>query len=187
MSRPSRRAMFFRLSLTGASISTTSRWTDDDLVHINVRRIEQAAALSCRQHGNRVIGAERAKVSTLERVDRDVYLRTRLRKFLTRVKSAAYFLADVEHRRFVAFAFANHDAPAHRHRLHHFTHRLDGDLIRVFSVALAHRARRGDCRRLTYAQEIERQLTLSPHVVMHLLSSPDLEVVCPEIRVSAEH
>src|SRR5712691_1368340 len=52
------------------------RWPDDDLVHVNIRRVQQTAALSRRQHGDRVVRAERAQVRAFQRIDGDVHLGT---------------------------------------------------------------------------------------------------------------
>ena len=47
---------------------------DDDLVHVDVGRVEQAAALGGGEHRDRVRGAGGAEVGALERIDRDVDL-----------------------------------------------------------------------------------------------------------------
>jgi len=84
-----------------------------------------------------------------------------------RYQSAADLRADVKHGRFVAFAFANHHAPAHRHRVHYFPHCLDSHMIGKLSVTLSHCSCCRDRRGLGYAQEIQRQLALCPQVVTH--------------------
>ena len=70
----------------------------------------------------------------------------------------ADLLADVEHRRLVALAFADDDGAVDRHGVHHPAHRLDGDLVGLVAVALAHRVRAGDGRLLDDAQELEREI-----------------------------
>ena len=67
-------------------------------------------------------------------------------------------LADVEHRRLVALAFADDDRAVDRHRVHHAAHRFDGDLIRPVAIALPHRVRAGDGRLFDDAQELEREI-----------------------------
>ena len=67
-------------------------------------------------------------------------------------------LADVEHRRFVALAFADDDGAVDRHRVHHLAHRLDGDLVGLVAVALAHRVRARDGRLLDDAEKFEREV-----------------------------
>ena len=66
--------MLRRFSATGAS-----RWThaarggaDHDLLHVDVGRVEQPAALGSGEHRDRAGAAGGAQVGALERVDRDV-------------------------------------------------------------------------------------------------------------------
>src|SRR5436309_3234623 len=80
------------------------------------------------------------------------------------------FFTDVQHWRFVTFAFSNNYAPAHRYGIHDLTHGLDSNLIGVFAIALAHCARGSNRRCLSHSQKIQRQLTLGPQLWRHLLS-----------------
>ena len=82
---------------------------DDDLVHVDVGRVQQAAALGGGQHRDGAGRAGGAQVGALERVDRDVDLERALDAALR-----AQLLADVEHRRLVALALADDDAAGHR-------------------------------------------------------------------------
>jgi len=91
-------------------------------------------------------------------------------------KAAADFFADVKHGRLVALAFTDHNATTHRYGIHRFTHRFDGNVIGILTIALAHRACRGDCRGFTNAEEIQRQFAICPQLVTHKRSSPDSEV-----------
>ena len=56
----------------------------------------------------------------------------------------ADLLADVEHRRLVALAFADDDGAVDRHRVHLAAHRLDGHLVGAVAIALAHGVGAGD-------------------------------------------
>ena len=47
---------------------------DDQLLHVEVGRVQQPAAFRRREHGQRVGRAQRAQVGALERIDRDVDL-----------------------------------------------------------------------------------------------------------------
>ena len=67
-------------------------------------------------------------------------------------------LADVEHRRLVALAFADDDGAVDRHGVQHSPHRLDGGLVGLVAVALAHRVRAGDGRLLDDAEELEGEV-----------------------------
>ena len=129
-----------------------ARRADDDLVHVDVRCIEQAAAFGRRQHRDRVVRPERTQICALERIDGDIDL-GKFGSSLVRKDSAAEFLADVEHRSLVAFAFADDDAAAHRDRVHDLAHCLDRDVVGMFAVALAHRLGRFDRRSLALRAE----------------------------------
>ena len=50
---------------------------DDQLLHVDVGRVQQPAALRRRQHRQRIRRAGRAEVRPFERIDRDVDLRIR--------------------------------------------------------------------------------------------------------------
>ena len=133
--------------------------TDDQLLHVEIGRVQQAAAVRRRQHGDRVRRTGRAQVGALERIDGDIDLRIVLRRRAAahRVRRAD-LLADVQHRRLVALAFADDDRAVDRHRVHDAAHRLDGHLVRSVPVALAHRVRAGDRRLLDDAQELEGEI-----------------------------
>ncbi len=70
----------------------------------------------------------------------------------------ADLLADVEHRRLVALAFADDDAAVDRHGVHDAAHRLDGDLIRPLAVALAHGVGARDRSLFDDAEKLEREI-----------------------------
>src|SRR6185369_3150808 len=140
-----------------------------DLVHVNIRRVQQTTAFGSSQHGDRVVRAKSAEVCAFERIDSDVDLRTRFGNLLTDAKSAANFLSDVKHWGFIAFALTNNDASTHGNAVHYFPHRLDGDVIGTLPVALTHGSGGSDRRGFSYAQEIQRQLALCSEVVTHLL------------------
>ena len=110
------------------------------------------------EHGDRVRRAGRAQVRALERIDRDVDLRAAPRPRRPSPWRHADLLADVEHRRLVALAFADDDGAVDRHGVHHLAHRLDGDLVGLVAIALAHRVRARDGGLLDDAQELEREI-----------------------------
>ena len=122
--------------------------------------MEQPAAVRRSEHGDRVRRAGGAQVGPLDRIDGDVHLVEphELQPVeILRVDEPDLF-ADVQHRRFVALAFADHDRPVDRHRVHHLPHRLDGRLIGFVAVALAHRVRARDRGLLDDAEELEREV-----------------------------
>ena len=84
----------------------------------------------------------------LERVERDVDLRAAaLRR--------PDLLADVEHRRFVALALADHHGAVHRQLVERGAHRFDRGGIGGFLVAAADQLRRGDRRGLGHPDHFE--------------------------------
>ena len=113
------------------------RRPDDDLLHVAVGRVQQAALVRRGQHGDGAGRAGGAEVGALERIDGDVDLEVV-------GATAPDLLADEQHRRLVALALADDDRAAHGQRVHRLAHRLDGDVVGVLAFALPHRARRSD-------------------------------------------
>ncbi len=66
----------------------------------------------------------------------------------------AQLLADVEHRRLVALALADHDAARDLHLVEDAPHRLDRDAVGVLAVAAAHGVGRRDRRLLGDGDEV---------------------------------
>ena len=124
------------------------RRPDDDLVHVDVGRVQQAALLGGRDDGDGVGSAGGAQVGALEGVDRDVDRRPAL----------AHLLPDVEHGRLVSLAFPDHDGAVDVDALHLLAHRFDRHLVRVLPVALAHGAGGRDGRPLHHPHELQKQV-----------------------------
>ena len=120
--------------------------------------MQQAALLRRGEHGDGIRRAGRAEVRPFERIDRDVDLRERAAGRAAHRVRQADLLADVQHRRLVALAFADDDRAVDRHRVHHPAHRLDRDLVGLVPVALAHRVGAGNRRLFDDAQEFEREI-----------------------------
>ena len=94
-----------------------------------------------------------AQVRALQRIDGDVDL--------GRVGVAvADLLADVEHRRLVALALADDDAPADVQVAEGAPHRLDGGAVGAVLVAEADEAGRGERRRLGDANDFECEVSV---------------------------
>ena len=126
---------------------------DHDLLHVAVGSVQQAALLRRGQHGDGARRAGGAKVGAFQRIDGDVD-----RGIARRRRCLPDLLADVEHGRFVALAFADDDGAVHGHGIHHAAHGLGGHLVGVLAVALAHGLGRGDGRLFHHAQELQRQV-----------------------------
>ena len=128
---------------------------DRDLVHVDVGRVEQRAALGHRHGGDRarhVLGAQRR---AFERIDRDIDLRPGL---------APDLLADEQHRRLVALALADHHGAVDRQLVELAPHGVDRRLVGRLLVAAAAQARGRDRGALGHAHDLERQDALE-HLV----------------------
>ena len=79
---------------------------DTELFHVHVRSVEQVPLAGDGHDGNGPILAFRRQVRPFQRVDGDIDFRA----------AGADFFTDIEHRRFVHFAFADDDSPINRNR-----------------------------------------------------------------------
>ena len=129
------------------------RRADDDLFHVAVGRVQQAAALGCRQHGDGAAGAGGAEVGALQRIDRDIH-----RERAGLIFRGADFLADVEHGRLVALALADDDGAVDGDGIEAAAHALDRGLVGGVRIAHAHGAGRCDGRIFHHAQDFQREV-----------------------------
>ena len=130
-------------------------WTYDQLLHVQVGGVQEAAGRGRRKHRDGIRRAGRAQIRAFEWIDGDVDLRQRDRgPALERVRHADPF-ADVQHRRLVALAFANDDRAVDRHRVHRAAHRFDRGLVGSMTIALPHRVGARDRGLFDDAQELE--------------------------------
>ena len=118
--------------------------------------MQQPAALARREHRDRIGRARRAQICSLQRIDRNIH-RRKIR--FRRVRGQPHLLSDVQHRRFIAFAFADHDGAVHLQAVHRFAHRLHRHFIRLVTIAKTHRARCCNCRVFYHSQEFQAQLS----------------------------
>ena len=72
----------------------------------------------------------------------------------------ADLFADIEHRRLVALALADHDGAVDRQAVQRLAHRIDGGLIGGLLVAAAHQARGRERRRLGHPHRLQRQVAI---------------------------
>ena len=140
---------------------------DDQLLHVEIGRVQQAALFRRGEHRNRIRRAGRAQVRAFERIDGDVHL-VPLAPVRIVFLGLADLLADVQHRRFVALALADDDRAVDWNGVHLATHRLDGHLVGLVPVALPHRVRAGNGCLLDHAQEVEREMGLEIALVLRV-------------------
>ena len=103
-------------------------WADRQLVHIDVGRVEQVAFLGHGQHGERIgsgLGGDRG---AFQRIERDVDLGAG-------ALGRADLFADIEHRRFVALALADHYGSVHRQLVERGAHRFDRSMVGSLLIA----------------------------------------------------
>ena len=133
---------------------------DDELLHVEIGRVEKPAALRGGEHRDGAWSARGAQVRALERVDGDVDLRRAEAGAPAGAPDVgqADALADVQHRRLVALTLTDDDAPVDRHAIELAPHRLDGGLIGPLAVAEPHRVRARDGGLLDDAEELEREI-----------------------------
>ena len=89
---------------------------DDQLFHVHVRRVEEAALIAYRQHCQGVGLAHGGHARAFNRIDGNIH----------RIAAAGTDpLADKQHRRLVNFAFANHDGTVDIDLIQHDAHGVD--------------------------------------------------------------
>ncbi len=102
------------------------RRADYQLLHIHIWRVQKAALVADRQHRQRIGLAHRCHPRALDRIHCDI----------DRVAApAADFFADIEHRRFVDFAFADHNLAVDINGIQDVSHRVDGSAIGTVFIA----------------------------------------------------
>ena len=133
--------------------------TDHQLLHVQIGRVQQTAAVRGRQHRNRVRRTGRTQVRALERIDGDIDLRQPGGRAaaIPRVRQPDLF-ANVQHRRLVALPLADDNRAVDRHRVHHAPHRLYGDVIGLVAIALSHRVRARDGGLFDDAKKFQREI-----------------------------
>src|SRR5258708_6225841 len=104
------------------------------------------ATLRYREDRDRVRAAFRDRVRPFERVDRDIDLGA---------DALADLLADVEHRRLVALALADDDAPVERDLVHRLAHCFHGRPVGLVVISVTHPVRGGDRRGLGDADKLQ--------------------------------
>ena len=116
--------------------------------HVDVGRGEQRPVF-CQSHhrdgAGHVLGAESRP---LQRIDGDVHLRP---------GPGAELLADIEHRRLVALAFADDHRAVDRQEVELAPHGVDGGLVGLLLASLAAKPGSGDGGALGHARQFEAQ------------------------------
>ena len=130
---------------------------DDQLLHVEVGGVQQAPFVRRGEHGQRVVIARAAQIRAFERIDRDIHLRQR--PVLPAVGAPLpHLLADIQHRRLVALAFADDDGAVDRDGIERAPHGADSRFVGLVAIALAHGVASADRRLFDDAEEFEREV-----------------------------
>ena len=124
---------------------------DRDLVHIGIGRVQEAALAGDRDAGDRVGAAGGGDGGAFQRIERDVDLGA---------TAGADPLADIEHRRFVTLAFADHHRAVDVEHVQGLAHGVDRRLVGGMLVAAAHPGAAGDRRPLGHPDRFEREIAI---------------------------
>ncbi len=130
---------------------------DRDLVHVGVGRVQKAAGPGHGDHRERVRPALGGQRGALERIERDVDLGA----------AGADFLADIEHRRLVALALADHHPAVDGQAVERPAHGVDRGLIGRLLVAAPHQPPSRQSRRLGNPNRLQRQIAVHLTFVCH--------------------
>jgi hypothetical protein len=119
-----------------------------------------------------------AQIRPFERIDGDVDLLVACPWLSVGANSHAF--TDVEHRRFIAFPFTDDYGSIHWNRLHHGSHRFNGDKVGLLAISLSHHSRSGDRGSLNDTKKIKEQIVLHRALIAHgdgLLETSILRIV----------
>ena len=115
--------------------------------------MKERAALGRGDHRDRPVAALRRKRRAVDWIHRDVHLRP---------VAGPDVLADVQHRRFVFFAFADDDDAVDVDFTQHAAHRIDRGLVDGVLIAAPDEFAGDDGRRLRRPQKFELDPSVNP-------------------------
>ena len=154
---------------------------DDELLHVEVGRVQESSAFGGGEHRYRAGRSRGAEIRALERVDRDIDLRRPKARATAGAPDVGqpHALADVEHRRLVALPLADDDAAVDRHAIQLAPHRFDRRVIRPLAVAQAHGVGARDRGLLDDPEELEGEIGSISH--------PSRARPRPHVRGAVDH
>ncbi len=160
--RRRKRKVDYSLGIAGA---------DRDLVHVDIGRMQHLAAFGQRNHRQRIGQVLGADGRAFQRVQRDIDRRAVL---------GADLLADIEHRRLVALALADHHAPVDGQVVELGAHGVHCSLVGGLFIAMAAQAGGGNRGALGHARQLDGQDAVDDA----RLSGFDVHKLSSEIRPS---
>ena len=123
---------------------------DGDLVHVDVGRVQEVAMLGQRHDGERAGAALGGERGAFQRIDGDVHRRA----------AGADLLADIQHRRLVHLALADHHGAVDGDGVEGAAHRLHRGAVGLVLLAEADPARGGECGCLGDAHQFECEVAV---------------------------
>ena len=115
-----------------------------NFIHIHIGSVKQASFGSNSNYGDSARLAFGNKVRAFNRVNRNINFRA----------ARTDMLADVQHRRFVHFAFTDYNRTADIYRIKHFSHRVNGKLVSPVFITAANAAAAGNSGSFRYTDEL---------------------------------
>lgn len=128
--------------------------------HVHVRRFQEGTLVAHRQHGQRVGLTHGGHAGTLNGIDRDIH----------RVAvSGTNLLADIEHRSFINFTFADNNLTINLNLVENVAHGRYGRTISDILVTTSEPLVASQCSRFRHSGKLDRQFT--SHRISNLWSS----------------
>ena len=146
---------------------------DDQLLHVNVRRVENPAALGDRENGDRVGLALGDEVGALHRIDGDVDVEP---------AAGADLLPDEQHRGLVPLPLPDHDAAADRQPPQRVAHRRHRGLVGAVVVPLAHVVSGGHRRGFGHGHDVDRERPLHAFPFRAIRRAGHVSAFLPAVR-----
>ena len=128
---------------------------DDQLFHVHIRRFQERPLVAHRQHGQRVGLTHSSHAGTLDGIDRDIH----------RVAvSGTDLLADIEHRRFINFTFADHNLTIDLDLVENVAHGRYGRPISDILVTTSEPLVASQCSRFRHSGKTRLPVHVSSHI-----------------------
>ena len=121
-----------------------------DLVHVDIGCVQKVAMFGQCDRGQRIRASLGGQRRALQWIDRDVHAGT----------AGADLLTDIQHRRFVHLAFADHHRAVDRHRVERLAHGFHRRAVGLILLALADPMRGRQSRRLGHAHQFQREVAV---------------------------
>ena len=134
-----------------------STGADSDFIHVHIRSMQQAATRSDSNNCDSTVLSFSNQVGTFNRVNSNINLRS----------ASTYFFADIQHRCFIHFAFADNNGTFNVYGIKGCTHSVNSQAVSTILIASAYKMTAGNSCRLGYTYKFQRKLSV--HSSQHSL------------------